>query len=79
MTAADRNGGGHRLQPTGAGVGLVSAALLAALDSARWPDGSRLVEASDQAIQDLLAPALALELAARLSPAGTELDTRDAP
>jgi hypothetical protein len=79
MTAADRNRGGHRLEPTDAGLDLVSAALLAALDTARWPDGSRVVDASDRAIQDFLAPALTLELAARLNPAGTEIDTRAAP
>lgn len=78
MTALDRNRDG-RLHPTGAGLDLVSAALLAALDVARWPDGSRVVDASDQAIQDLLAPALALELAARLRSVGSEIDTREAP
>jgi len=79
VTAADRNPGAQRPHPKGAGLDLVSAALLAALDMARWPDGSRVVDASDQAIQDLLAPALTLELASRLSQVDTEIDTEDAP
>lgn len=45
----------------------VSAALLAALETARWPDGSRLVDVSDQTIQQRLVPALTDELIAQFS------------
>jgi hypothetical protein len=81
MTAAKHGSGAAALEATAAGRRVVSAALLAALETARWPDGSRLVDVSDQTIHERLVPALTDELIARLavdSHTDSDIDTRAA-
>lgn len=41
----------------------VEAAVLAAAEQARWPDGSRILDVSDQVLVDVVAPAVARSLA----------------
>ncbi|MEU4607614.1 hypothetical protein AB0F43_31905 [Kribbella sp. NPDC023972] len=71
---AEHECGAEISQATATARRTVSAALLAALDTARWPDGSRLVDVSDHTIQQRLVPALTDELIAQFSRA-SDVDT----